>query len=73
MHLKENQTYVQGYGSQERNQEAEEEKAIRLRPDVLSLGLNRDLSLDRKGSGQGYESTSRETFGKVSGLVLKFV
>ena len=73
MHLKENQTYVQGYGSEERNQEAEEEKAIRLRPDVLSLGLNRDLSLDRKGSGQGYKSTSRETFGKVSGLVLKFV
>ena len=28
MHLKENQTYVQGYGSQERNQEAQEEKAI---------------------------------------------
>jgi hypothetical protein len=28
MHLKENQTYVQGYGSQERNQEAEEEKAL---------------------------------------------
>ena len=28
IHLKENQTYVQGYGSQEGNQEAEEEKAI---------------------------------------------
>jgi hypothetical protein len=28
MHLKENQTYVQGYGSQERNEEAQEEKAV---------------------------------------------
>lgn len=39
MHLKENQTYVQGYGSQERNEEAEEEKAIGYGRTCFRLGL----------------------------------
>jgi hypothetical protein len=73
MHLKENQTYVQGYGSQEGNQEAEEEKALSERGTCEQQ--SRDLSLDRQEavSATANGRTSRETFVQIPGLMSKFV